>query len=432
MSSALAIAGVTAVLRDLLNDGLINHNVSGLLGSTVTVSALPPDRVVPVNGTESTQLNLFLHQVTFNTGWRNHALPSRDGAGTQRLSNPPLALDLHYLLSAYSAEELGSEILLGYAMQLLHETPVLDRNAITTALNPSPVVDPNLPSALRALADCGLADQVEQIKLVPDPLSSEDMSKLWTAVQSHFRPSAAYIATVVLIESTKPTRPTLPVLTRGPVDPVTHVERGVVVQTDLLPPFPTLQTAVATSGQPAATVGATVNLTGHHLDGTNPTVLLTNSRFEINQAVPVSAGGGSTVATFTVPSVPAGVYQVALQVIRPGESDPRTSNVLALVVGPEITTAMPITVGRDGNGAATIGLTVQPQIQPGQSASLLVGTRDVSLGRITVATGSINVVVADAPTGESLLRVRVDGIDSPIIDRSAVPPVFHNYRVTIT
>ena len=116
MSSALAIAGVTAVLRDLLNDGLINHNVSGLLGSTVTVSAVPPDRVVPANGTESTQLNLFLHQVTFNTGWRNHALPSRDGSGTQRLSNPPLALDLHYLVSAYSAEELGSEILLGYAI----------------------------------------------------------------------------------------------------------------------------------------------------------------------------------------------------------------------------------------------------------------------------------------------------------------------------
>ena len=46
MSSALAIAGVTAVLRDLLNDGLINHNVSGVLGATVTVSVLPPDRVV--------------------------------------------------------------------------------------------------------------------------------------------------------------------------------------------------------------------------------------------------------------------------------------------------------------------------------------------------------------------------------------------------
>lgn len=432
MSNALAIAGVTAVLRDLLNDGLINHNVSGLLGSTVTVSALPPDRVVPVNGTESTQLNLFLHQVTFNTGWRNHALPSRDRSGTQRLSNPPLALDLHYLLSAYSAEELGSEILLGYAMQLLHEVPVLDRRAITTALTPSPSVDTSLPPALRALADCGLADQVEQIKLVPDPLSSEEMSKLWTAVQSHYRSSAAYVATVVLIESTKPTRPTLPVLTRGPVDPVTHLERGIVVQADLLPPFPTIQTVAATNGQPAATVGGTVELTGHHLDGTNPTILLSNNRFEINQAVPAAGGGSSIKTSFTVPSVPAGLYQLAMQVIRPAESIPRTSNALALVIGPEITTAMPIAVARNGSGVATLVLTVQPQIQPGQSVSLLLGTREVPVGPITVATGTLTVAVADAPTGEFLLRIRVDGIDSPIIDRSAVPPAFYNFRVTIT
>ena len=431
MSSALAIAGVTAVLRDLLNDGLINHNVSGLLGSTVTVSALPPDRVVPVNGTESTQLNLFLYQMTFNTGWRNHALPSRDGSGSQRLTNPPLALDLHYLLSAYSAEELGSEILLGYAMQLLHEVPVLDRKAIATALTPSPAVDTTLPPALRALADCGLADQVEQIKLVPDPLSSEEMSKLWTAVQSHYRPSAAYVATVVLIESPKPTRPTLPVLTRGPVDPVTHLERGVAVQADLLPPFPTIQTVTATSGQPAATVGATVELVGHHLDGANPTILLSNSRFGINQAVSAT-GGSNTKISFTVPSVPAGLYQLAMQVIPPGESNPRTSNGLAMVIGPEVTTALPIAVVRDGSGVATIVLSVQPQIQPGQVVSLLLGTQEVPHGAIMMATGTLTFAVAAAPTGEFLLRLRVDGIDSPIIDRSAVPPVFYNYRVTIT
>lgn len=59
MSTALAIAGVTAVLRDLLNDGLINHNVSGVLGSTVTVHALPPDRVVPANGAEASQSTCF-------------------------------------------------------------------------------------------------------------------------------------------------------------------------------------------------------------------------------------------------------------------------------------------------------------------------------------------------------------------------------------
>ena len=138
MSTALAIAGVSAVLRDLLNDGLVNGNVSGVLGSSVTVSLLAPDRVVPTGGTEASQLNLFLYGVTPNAGWRNEALPSRDGAGRARLSNPPLALDLHYLLSAYSAGDLHAEILLGYAMQLLHEMPVLTREAIRTALNPSP------------------------------------------------------------------------------------------------------------------------------------------------------------------------------------------------------------------------------------------------------------------------------------------------------
>jgi hypothetical protein len=61
MSNALAIAGVTAVLRDRLNDGLVNHNATGVLGSTVTVSVLSPDRVVLEGGSETSQLNLFLY-----------------------------------------------------------------------------------------------------------------------------------------------------------------------------------------------------------------------------------------------------------------------------------------------------------------------------------------------------------------------------------
>ena len=44
MSSPLAIATVTAVLKDLLNDGLVNSDLSASVG-TVTVSALPPNRV---------------------------------------------------------------------------------------------------------------------------------------------------------------------------------------------------------------------------------------------------------------------------------------------------------------------------------------------------------------------------------------------------
>ena len=43
MSNALAIAGVSAVLKDLLDSGLIDHQVTDALGAGVTVSSLAPD-----------------------------------------------------------------------------------------------------------------------------------------------------------------------------------------------------------------------------------------------------------------------------------------------------------------------------------------------------------------------------------------------------
>ena len=432
MSTALAIAGVTAVLRDLLNDGLINHNVSGVLGSTISVSALPPDRVVSGNGAEPTQLNLFLHQVTPNMGWRNARLPSRDSSGKIRTSNPPLALDLHYLLSAYGAEDLHAEILLGYAMQLLHEVPVLSRSAIVTALNPSPPLGTALPPALQALSDCGLADQLEQIRITPEYLNTEEMSKLWTAVQSHYRPTTAYLATVVLIESTLPARASLPVLSRGPVDLASGRDRGVVVGPSLLAPLPTIQSVVPRSFQPAATVGGVVDIDGHHLDGADGMVLLTSERFQILQEVGIDSDGSSASVPFTVPDLPVGFYQLALRVIRPEETNPRTSNQLALIIGPEITTPLPMNVARDGAGAATITLDFHPQARPGQAVSLLLGTREVPAGPIGAATGALTFVVEDAPTGDQLLRLRVDGIESPIVNRTATPPAFFDYRVNIT
>jgi hypothetical protein len=254
VTTALAIAGVTAVLRDLLNYGIVNQNIAGTLGSNVTVSVATPDQVLQLNGQESSQINLFLYLVSPNPGWRNAMLPSRDASGRHRLTNPPLALDLHYLLSVYSGDDLHSEILLGYAMQLLHERPVLTREMIRTALNPSPAVGAQLPPALRALSASGLEDQVEQVKITPQNLNTEEISKLWTATQSHFRPTAAYIASVVLIEAAQPARSLLPVLTRGRIDPATGRETGVSVVPDVLPAVPMLTAVVPPGSQPVAAI----------------------------------------------------------------------------------------------------------------------------------------------------------------------------------
>jgi hypothetical protein len=434
MGNALAIAAVTAVLKDLLNNGLIDHNVTGAVGGNVTVSALPPDRVFAPGAQEGNQLNLFLYQVAPNVGWRNVGLPSRDERGG-RLTNPPLALDLHYLLTAYGAEDLHAEVLLGYAMQLLHETPVLTKQSIRTALLPSPVNGSILPPALQALSASDLAEQVEQIKIVATTLTSEEMSKLWTALQARYRPTAAYHVSVVVIESQRAAKSALPILTIGPVDPVTREPRGPVAATNLEPQFPTLISVTVPERRMSAHLGDTLIVEGQKLDGTSLAVRLAGPR--LSQPVELSVASGNTATRLettilnTPTTLPAGLYSLAVLVQRPGETFRRTTNELTLVLAPQITTALPATFARDGNGDATISLVVQPEVQPAQRVALLLGDLEITALPRSTQTNTVAFVVRGATPGTYLVRVRVDGVDSEVVNRTATPPEFFNHRVTV-
>ncbi|MFT3815303.1 MAG: DUF4255 domain-containing protein [Acidovorax sp.] len=445
MSTALAIAGVTAVLRDLLNDGLINHDISSVLGSSVTVSVQAPDRVVAANAAEASQLNLFMYLVTPNPGWRNEGLPGRDGSGRTRLSNPPLALDLHYLLSAYSGADLHAEILLGYAMQLLHETPVLTRAAIRTALVPSPTVGNALPPALRALADSGLAEQLELIKITPVVQTNEELSKFWTATQSHLRPSAAYTASVVLIQAQQPARSALPVLTRGPRDAQGR-ETGISVQPGLEAHMPLLTRAAPPAGQIVAGIGDLIVLHGQALDGADRRVRLESDRWQVALEIaaepaqlpdrPAAATAAFSLAGQAA-ALPVGIYRVTLDTTRPDVLDqPRrmSSNRLALTLAPRITN-LPQTVARAGDGSATITLQFTPELRSGQHATLVLGSNEVAPLATGATPTSLQFRIPDAVPGNHLARLRVDGIESPIVDMDLSPgdaPRFLNITVTIT
>ncbi len=198
MSTAQAIAAVTATLRDVLSNGLVEQKIAAGLGN-VTVSALPPDRVDSQGGGEVNRLNLFLYRVEPNTATRNVGPPGRGAAG-RRVANPPLALDLHYLLIAYGSEELHGEMLLGHGMKLLHETPVLTRDALRRSLAPSAAVasEPSM-SGRKLLFNAELAEQMEPVRIMPAPLNVDELTQLWAALQCRFRTAAAYVASVVLI-----------------------------------------------------------------------------------------------------------------------------------------------------------------------------------------------------------------------------------------
>ena len=110
MSTPLALATVTAVLQNFIQNSITDHDLAATLGGNITVSAEPPDRID--NGASSPdRINLFLFQATENQGWRNVGLPSRNASG-DRISNPLLALDLSYLITAYGSGPLHAEALL--------------------------------------------------------------------------------------------------------------------------------------------------------------------------------------------------------------------------------------------------------------------------------------------------------------------------------
>lgn len=206
-SSALALASVTAVLKHLLENGVAARGVTTALGGDATVSSLPPDRV-PSGADERAQLNLFLYLVTPRVG-----LPvdgSRDGGGA------PLTLELRYLLSAYGSQDYQAEILLGYALQLLHERPLLERADVGAALAALTSDDDGrvLAPALAALRASDLAHQVERIRIQPEFLNAEEISKLWSALQARYRPSAVYRVSAVIIRGERDDPPAAPATSR--------------------------------------------------------------------------------------------------------------------------------------------------------------------------------------------------------------------------
>ena len=212
MSNALSIVAVTAVLKDLLENGLVSDSMTASDGD-VRVTAIPPD-LIKVGTDERAQLNLFLYQVTQNRNvdWISQEFRMRQSSNSSIMNsmnkspgfvNRPLALDLHYLLTAYGAKDFQAELLLGYAMQLLHKTTVISSELIENTLKTAATSNTAslIYQALGAVSVSALVQQLGQIKLSPEFLNMEDSSKIWSALQTHYRPSVSYQASMVLIES---------------------------------------------------------------------------------------------------------------------------------------------------------------------------------------------------------------------------------------
>ena len=402
MSTALAIAATTAVIRETLQTRF-NNVPLGPVGS-VTVSALPPDRL-GLGAEDANVLNLFLYQVTPNVGWRNMDLPSRDSAGNL-LSSPPLALDLHYMMTAYGQEDLAAEVILGYGVQVMHELSLITRAAIQNAFGGSPT------AMLTLVAGAGLDQQEELIKITPEYLPAEQLAQLWTGFQDKYRPTAGFLATTVLIRRSDAVPASFQVRTAS-VTVVPFVAPAIdAVSPAITVTYPPPPPTVVVSGQGLLAPGATV------VFGGQPPVAPTQPSTATSLSVQVPADLPAGPATVQV-VLPAQAGQLSLPAA--------LSNEAALLVQPAITQQGGAYDINAAGGKITVG--VAPAVGREQQASLLLiqaaATGGAPPASYTLAadsriadpdpsTSTLSFPAAVVSAGQYLAAVQVDGVVSEL------------------
>ncbi len=188
MSSYTAIEYAGITLLNLLKNNMKDMgDVIPPLEIETSIVLGSPKEVEDTNN-NNVRLSLFLYQVVENIHLRNREMQKIDAS---RLNYPPMSLDLYYMLTAHPGTQNQQDMtgstrqqhrILGRAMQILYD------NAIVKMESSQPDID-------------------EELRIILNPLSLDDMTKIWTTFQgTTMRPSVCYLATPVLIDSEREMR----------------------------------------------------------------------------------------------------------------------------------------------------------------------------------------------------------------------------------
>ena len=398
MSNNAAIASVTATLTNMIQAAVAADPTV----SSGTVTARPPDRAR--QGAAGNQVNLFLYRTSIDAAWRNQDPPIiRPGESGQ----PPLPLVLSYLITAYGEndDEILAHRLLGIAMALLNDRPLLSRSLIASAL---------------AAPGSDLQNQVERVRITPFPISQDEISRMWTTFGTGYRLSVSYDAAVVLIDSSRPVAAPAPVLMRGRQD------TGPVAVGS---PFPQIQLVVPPNRQPAAQPGDVLTLMGSYLSAITAVQISHPLAEQPLALAPLSVTASEvTVQLPDPPALPAGIATVAAtfdalldQTVTAGAGPVTvTSNAAPVAFAPTLVSNAPLKAKLAGSGATALTVNCSPAVQPQQTIALVVGSQLVSSEPLQAASSRLTFGLQGFTAGTYLLRLRIDSVDS--IPVASPPP----------
>jgi hypothetical protein len=391
MANHLAVATVTELLCQRISAALADHELSGVVR---------PTRPSSQPGADTTQVTVFLYRVTPNAALRNNDLPTRTSDGSTFRQRPQVAIDLHYLLS-FSGDENQHfpQRALGATMAALQRDPTLTQSEIRSqiaAINE------------RWLKDSNLADDLERVRFTHEPLSLDEFSKLWSVFfQTPYALSAAYSASVVLIEADVAVRQPLPVRKSGLVALPFHQ-----------PQISGVQTIGRADGQVVGAQGWQLEVLGEQLRGER--TLLRIDGGDPQAPAPPLRDTRLLCPSSLIEPLGAGVHtiQVIHELLLGEPPLPHLaveSNVLPFVLRP--------TFSQIVGAAGEIKLQLAPALQVGQKARLLlsevapvpISGRELRWFSLTPAEASgaiLTFPAAAVPSGSYLARLQIDGAES--------------------
>lgn len=408
MSNFLAIATVTATLRQVLDDA-VKAEVNGATATALRPNAAPGQ--LPSPG-----VNLFLYQISPSVSRRNDDLPSRGSEG-RLTKRPRAAVDLHYLLSFYGSDaELEPQRVLGTTLRVMHEQPILQPQRIIEVIDATP--------CLKGPIRSNLNEEPEPVRFTQLPLSLEELAKLWSVFfQTPYVLSVAFVGTVVLIEGESAPRTPLPVR-----------QRNLYVV-----PFgqPVIERVGSAAGvdQPVVAGGGLL-IAGRGLRGDQ-----TQVRVGPKVVVPPPQSVGEREIEVTLPAdLPAGIHAAQVGHPRMMGTPPTPhggaeSNAVPFVLHPLMTPAV-TAVTKTGAGAekvatATVRVSFVPPVGRAQRVKLLLNELDPPEDRPARAgtfdaPADNGIVNDDQETswidfsveileGSYLCRVQVDGAESLLV-----------------
>jgi hypothetical protein len=185
MSDYPVISSVSSTLKELLVETITNSSDSQLNG--VPVQLLSPKEMQTAS--QTTGISVWLYKVSKLSEMLNEPPERRTANQSARVSLP---LVLHYLVTPASNDPLTRHTLLGRVLQVFNDNAIL-RGAILAGV---------------------LQGSGEQLRIVLEALSVEELSLVWEALGEPYQLSVTYLVQVVKIDSDRESTKVSPVLER--------------------------------------------------------------------------------------------------------------------------------------------------------------------------------------------------------------------------